>query len=184
MDSRCLKLYSAFSISKNLANVRWPIFVELNSKGLYQSLEKVQESCFFVCSHPRQKVKLCILTMQSCNDGLEKYKNAWCKSQVVFFFTLNQLFFFPFSFLPFKQQKRRLLRKRQLKSEVALFHKLNRDYSISLNLSNVWHFFFWRWILTGCIDCFANLNLPFFCRSRSRQRRRCLSSQGTTSHRI
>ena len=38
-----------------------------------------------------------------------------------FFYTLNQLFFFPFSFLPFKQQKRRLLRKRHLKSEVALF---------------------------------------------------------------
>ena len=63
VDSRCLKLYSAYSISKNLANVRWPIFVELNSKGLYQSLGKVQESCFFVCSHPRQNVKLCIFTM-------------------------------------------------------------------------------------------------------------------------
>ena len=56
--------------------------------------------------------------------------------------------------------------------------KLNRAYSISFNSSNVWLFFLWRWILTGCIDCFANLNLLFFCR------RRCLSSQGTTSHRI
>ena len=57
------QLYSAYSISKNLANVRWPIFVALNSKGLYQSLGKVQESCFFVCSHPRQNVKLGISTM-------------------------------------------------------------------------------------------------------------------------
>ena len=63
VDSRSLKLYSAYSISKNLANVRWPIFVALNSKGLYQSLGKVQESCFFVCSHPRQNVKLGISTM-------------------------------------------------------------------------------------------------------------------------
>ena len=106
VDSRSLKLYSAYSISKNLANVRWPIFVELNSKGLYQSLGKVQESCFFVCSHPRQKVKLCILTMQSCNDGLEKYKNAWCKSKVVFFYTLNQLFFFPVLVAPLLSNKK------------------------------------------------------------------------------
>ena len=86
-------------------------------------------------------------------------KRMMPKSKVVFFFyTLNQLFFFPFSFLPFKQQKRRLLRKRHLKSEVALFHKLNRDYSISLNLSNVWHFFF--------LEMNSNRLYRLFCKSK------------------
>ena len=48
------------------------------------------------------------------------------------------------------QQRRRWLRKRHLKSAVALL-KIYRDCSISFSSSNVGNFFFWSWIVEDCI---------------------------------
>ena len=49
------------------------------------------------------------------------------------------------------QQRRRWLRKRHLKSYVALL-KIYRDYSNSINSSNVGNFCFWSWIVKDCIE--------------------------------
>ena len=46
MNSPCLKLYQAYSISFNLSNVG--IFLELHSKGQYKSSGKEKESCGLV----------------------------------------------------------------------------------------------------------------------------------------
>ena len=48
MSLRCLKLYRAYSVSFNPSN-ELAIFLELNSKGLYQSTEKEKESCYCCC---------------------------------------------------------------------------------------------------------------------------------------
>ena len=44
MNSRCLKLYRAYSISFNLSYVG-EFVLQLNSEGLYQRLGKGKESC-------------------------------------------------------------------------------------------------------------------------------------------
>ena len=48
------------------------IFLDLNSKRLYQSSRKEKESCVS-CSRPRE---LGIFTSYSCGDGKEMYKTA------------------------------------------------------------------------------------------------------------
>ena len=47
VNSRCLKLHRAYSISFNSSNVG-KLFLELNSKGLYQSSRKEKASCCLV----------------------------------------------------------------------------------------------------------------------------------------
>ena len=60
MNSRCLKLYRAYVIRQMLAN----FFLELSSKGLYQSSGKEKEKCC-LCSRPRQNVKFGTFTLWS-----------------------------------------------------------------------------------------------------------------------
>ena len=58
VNSRCLKLYRAYVIRQMLAN----FFLELSSKGLYQSSGKEKEKCC-LCSRPRQNVKFGTFTL-------------------------------------------------------------------------------------------------------------------------
>ena len=85
--------YHAYSISVNSSNDD-EFFLELNSKGLYQSSEKKKE-VVVLCSRPIQNVKLGSITSYSCNDGKERYKKRdasakllFCQSKPVFFAVL------------------------------------------------------------------------------------------------
>ena len=53
----------------------WQMFLELNSKGLYQSSGK-EEKVVVLCSRPRQNVNSGTFTLQSGNDGKEMYKKS------------------------------------------------------------------------------------------------------------
>ena len=105
VNLRFLKLYRGCSIwfnSSNLGN----FFLELNSKGLYQSSRNEKESCCLV----------------------------WPSST---------------------------------KHEIMQFHVVVVQWRLRNVQKSVMH-------VQSC--CFVNLNLFFFCRSRCRRRRRCLSS--------
>ena len=67
VNSRCFKLYRAYSISFNSSNVG-EFFLELNSKRLHQSSEK-KKKVVVLCSRPIQNVKLGSFTSYSCNDN-------------------------------------------------------------------------------------------------------------------
>ena len=105
MNSRFLKLYRACSISFNSSNVG-NFFLELNSKGLYQSSRKEKESCCLVWP-------------------------SWTKREIMQFHGV-------------------VVQRRLRNVQKSVMH------------------------VQSC--CFAYLNLFFFCRSRCRRRRRCLSS--------
>ena len=60
----------------------WQMFLELNSKGVYQSSGK-EKKVVVLGSRPRPNVNSGIFTLQSGNDGKEMYKKAWCKCKVV-----------------------------------------------------------------------------------------------------
>ena len=51
----------------------WQMFLELNSKGLYQSSGK-EEKVVVLCSRPRRNVNSGTFTLLSGNDGKEMYK--------------------------------------------------------------------------------------------------------------
>ena len=72
----------------------WQMFLELNSKGLYQSSGK-EKKVVVLCSRPRQNVNSGTFTLQSGNDSKEMYKKAWCTCKLVV------LLIKPIAFLPF-----------------------------------------------------------------------------------
>ena len=82
MNSRCLKLYRAYSVSFNSSTVAWQISLELNSKGLYQSSGKEKENCCFVfpSSIKREIRHFHVVVVQRLQ---EMYKRAWCTCKVV-----------------------------------------------------------------------------------------------------
>ena len=51
------------------------MFLELNSKGLYQSSGK-EKKVVVLCSRPRQNVNSGTFTLLSGNDGKEMYKKS------------------------------------------------------------------------------------------------------------
>ena len=59
----------------------WQMFLELNSKGLYQSSGK-EKKVVVLCSRPRQNVNSGTFTFWSGNDGKEMYKKARCTCKV------------------------------------------------------------------------------------------------------
>ena len=73
MNSRCYKLYRAYSISFNSSNIA--IF-------LWSWILKYCK-VVVLCSRSPQNVKLGIFTSKSCSDGKEMYKKAWCTCKVV-----------------------------------------------------------------------------------------------------
>ena len=67
------------------------MFLELNSKGLYQSSGK-EKKVVVLCSRPRQNVNSGTFTLQSGNDGKEMYKKGVMHVQSCCF--ANQTFCF------------------------------------------------------------------------------------------
>ena len=53
----------------------WQMFLELNSKRLYQSSGK-EKKVVVLCSRPRQNVNSGTFMLQSGNDGTEMYKKS------------------------------------------------------------------------------------------------------------
>ena len=80
LDSRCLKLYRAYSISFNSSNVGKFLF-ELNSKGLYQSSGKEIGSCcmVFPSSTKREIRRLHVVVVQRRLINVQKSVMYTCK---------------------------------------------------------------------------------------------------------
>ena len=72
----------------------WQMFLEMNSKGPYQSSAKKNKVA--LGSRPRQNVTLGIFTLQSCNDGKELYKTSVMHGKVVVLL-IKPIAFKPFS---------------------------------------------------------------------------------------
>ena len=68
------------------------MFLELNSKGLYQSSGK-EKKVVVVCSRPRQNVNSGTFTLQSNNDGKEMYKKSVIHVQSCCFANQTYCFF-------------------------------------------------------------------------------------------
>ena len=72
LNSRCLKLYRAYSVSFNSTNLGK--FSEFNSKGLYQSSRKEKESCFlvFLSSKKREIRHFHVVVVQRRHRNVQK----------------------------------------------------------------------------------------------------------------
>ena len=70
----------------------WQMFLELNSKGLYQSSGK-EKKVVVLCSRPRQNVNSGTFTLQSGNDGKEMYKKSVMHVQSCCFANQTYCFF-------------------------------------------------------------------------------------------
>ena len=63
----------------------WQIFLELNSKGPYQSSGKENESCCLVFpSWTKRDIRQFHINVIVHYDGREMYKQAWCTYKVIF----------------------------------------------------------------------------------------------------
>ena len=77
-----LQTLCAYSNSFNSSNAG-RFFWSWILKRLYRRLGKEKGSRCILCSRPGQNVKLGSFTLQSCSDGKEMFKRAWCTCKVV-----------------------------------------------------------------------------------------------------
>ena len=70
----------------------WQMFLELNSKGLYQSSGK-EKKVVVLCSRPRQNMNSGTFTLYSGNDGKEMYKKSVMQVQSCCFANQTYCFF-------------------------------------------------------------------------------------------
>ena len=80
----CLKLNRAYFISPNLSDV-CKCFLELNSKGLYQSSEKEKESCYlvFLSSTKREIRHFHLVVVRRRQRNVQKSVICTCKVVVL-----------------------------------------------------------------------------------------------------
>ena len=97
MNSRCLKLYRAYSISFNSSNVV-NLFLELNSKGVYQSSGKnnLLSRVPVVDKHEITHFHVVHVVVQR---QLRNVQKAWCTCKVVVLPILKPIAFSPSSLL-------------------------------------------------------------------------------------